>query len=146
MKGFCTYIFTDPKSGEYVYVGKGDLDRPFDHFNKSADSQLSRMLKKRIREGYDPKPIILEVFSDAAAKSLEIFWIAVIGRKDLGTGTLFNKTAGGDGTVGRINTPDQKKNLIASQRARWRKPGSRESHSKGQKKRFASERVQKEME
>jgi acetolactate synthase regulatory subunit len=104
---FCTYVYRDPKTGVCRYVGKGNVLRPLRHFHPNSDTQLSRLLRKRRTEGFDPKPIVLEASSDADACEMEILLIAMIGREDLGTGPLFNKTAGGDGGAGRVVKPQE---------------------------------------
>ena len=38
----------------------------------------------------------------------------MIGREDLQTGTLFNKTAGGDGVAGRVVTDEQRTRIASS--------------------------------
>ncbi|WP_407308422.1 hypothetical protein [Acinetobacter sp.] len=40
--------------------------------------------------------------------------IAMIGREDLGKGTLFNKTDGGEGTAGRVVKPEEVEKRLAT--------------------------------
>lgn len=100
---FCNYIYRDPKTQVVRYVGWGStLDRPVSHLRKSCNSKLHYMLQKRIREGYDPQPeiTICTHQSENYAKLIECCWIEKYGREDMGKGTLFNGTDGGDGRVG----------------------------------------------
>ena len=114
-KQFCGYIWVDPKSGIPRYVGKGLLNRPSKHLIPSADSQISRLLKKRKREGYEIKPHITLVETEDEAFDLEILFIATFGRQDLGEGSLFNKTDGGDGVSGHIFTSESKLTMKEAQ-------------------------------
>lgn len=98
----CTYIWRDPKTNVLVYVGKGSSTRAWSHLrhNRPKPSRLQSMLKKRKLEGYDPVPELIEAPNDEHAIEMEMLLIAMIGREDLGTGTLFNLTDGGDGAAG----------------------------------------------
>lgn len=99
-----TYFYADPKTGVWRYVGKGDELRPLSHLRKSSNRQLHNLLKKRMKEGFDVKPLLIEASSEEQAFVMERFWIAVIGREDQGNGTLFNKTEGGEGVSGKVFT------------------------------------------
>lgn len=97
---FCTYLYRDPKDGTPRYVGWGSsLERPFYHLKRTHNVQLGRMLKKRKSEGLNPRPevVVCPIQTESYAKLLECCWIEKYGREDLGKGTLFNKTDGGDG-------------------------------------------------
>ena len=127
---FCTYLYCDPKSGIWRYVGKGILRRPYSHVkNGSHNSQLHNMLKKRMREGFSPRPIVLSASSEADATEMEVLLIAMLGRFDLSTGTLFNLTDGGEGCQGR------KASLEERQRAslRHRNMSAEKKEQKSQK-------------
>lgn len=97
----CTYLFKDPKTSVWRYVGKGGATRPFDHFNEKYNTRLARMLRKRVAEGYEIAPVILQAKDDADAIEMEMLLISMLGREDLHTGTLFNLTDGGEGSCGR---------------------------------------------
>lgn len=110
---YVCYLWEDPKSFEIRYVGKGERERAFAHINRSHNPQLGRMLKKREREGFKLIPYLISAKNEKSAFMLERFWIKVFGRQDLGTGTTFNKTDGGDGVSGSIykQTDEHKKNI-----------------------------------
>lgn len=114
MTEFCTYLYKDPKANVSPYVGKGVSARPARHFHPRTDTQLSRMLKKRVREGFSISPVILAAASDDDACEMEMLLIELIGREDLGKGTLFNKTNGGEGAAGRIVTSEEKTKRVAT--------------------------------
>lgn len=97
------YLYEDPKTQLPRYVGKGQKRRMFTHLDGSHNNRLNNTIKKRLREGFEVRPkVICSGLSSKAACAVEIFWIAVLGREDLGTGPLFNRTAGGDGAAGVV--------------------------------------------
>jgi hypothetical protein len=93
------YIWSDPKTSIERYVGWGKTaTRSYVHIKNSHNARLESMLHKRKREGFELNPVINEhVPSEKSARAIEIFWIAVFGRLDQNTGTLFNRTIGGEG-------------------------------------------------
>lgn len=93
---FYTYIYVDPKTNVIRYVGKGRGNRSHVHLRKSTNSRLHNMIKKRVSEGYEIKPFLYYHKNDNDSIEKEKFWIKLFGREDLGTGTLFNHTDGGD--------------------------------------------------
>lgn len=94
------YLWIDPANNIPRYVGKGRKGRAFDHIEAESPYRYAWMLKKRHREGYVCLPRIVWVNGAVEAKELEIFLIAWIGREDKGLGSLWNKTDGGEGTIG----------------------------------------------
>lgn len=127
---FYVYIYLDPrKEGEFkygqysfnyepFYVGKGYGKRLIEHLRPSQlknKTHKNNKINKIINEGLEP--IVLKVISDLVeieAFKIEIELIKEIGRIDLGSGTLTNKTDGGDGIVGLIKTEEHRKNLSIS--------------------------------
>src|SRR6266404_7788567 len=97
---FYTYVWCDPKDKTPRYVGKGCKQRVWVHIERPSNTRYSRLLSKRHKEGYICIPKIIWVNNEAEALELEILLIAAIGREDLGKGTLFNLTDGGDGVSG----------------------------------------------
>jgi hypothetical protein len=79
------------------------------HVSGSHNTRLANTLKKRHGEGYSLKPVVIETPLNKSALAIERFWIAVYGREDIGTGTLFNYTDGGEGTTGHKLTAAQRK-------------------------------------
>jgi hypothetical protein len=77
--------------GKRIYASKG---RPC---NKPKDKSKIIFLKQNLTEG--------EAFKH------EIYMISVFGRKDLGTGVLYNRTDGGDGSSGHIMKKETKKKI-----------------------------------
>lgn len=98
----CTYLFKDPKSALWVYVGKGGPARPKSHLRRSTNAKLHSTIQKRQREGFVMHPFVIPAETDKNAREMEMLLIAMIGREDLGTGPLFNLSDGGEGESGRI--------------------------------------------
>jgi hypothetical protein len=117
MKQYYTYLYCDPKDNTPVYTGKGFGKRAYDHF-KNNKTRLGKMLRKRLTEGYQIVPIITNHASEEVALAMEIFWIAVYGREDLGRGTLFNLTDDGKGSSGYKHTEADKKKMSESSKNR----------------------------
>ena len=138
-KKHCTYILLDPtKSGNFeygktynskfrpIYVGSGRNERWKDHLNcKDTRGLYSREYLqkeiKRIREiGKEP---IIEALTGITRKEgfkWEIKLIQAIGRKDLKTGPLLNKTDGGEGPSNlSLKT---RKRISKAQKKRWQDP------------------------
>jgi hypothetical protein len=97
---FYTYAYLREDRTPY-YIGKGSGKRIYDKkgrpCNKPKDKSRIVFLKQNLTEE--------EAFRH------EIYMIDVLGRKDLGTGILHNKTDGGDGASGAIKSEELKKKL-----------------------------------
>lgn len=127
---FYTYIYFDPKyPGRYtyqgipmsflykpMYIGKGKNDRINYHLSRKKSLEkiplpFQRTLKKRLKEGYEIYKIKLPGCAEDEAFFLEKWFIARIGRNDLGKGPLLNMTDGGDGASGHKHSSETKKSL-----------------------------------
>lgn len=95
---FYTYLYKDPIDNKPIYVGKGKGNRAYYHIY--AKTQLGNTLRKRKTEGYVVEPVINYEADETTALEMEKFWINFYGRLDLGTGTLFNLTDGGEKAPG----------------------------------------------
>jgi hypothetical protein len=91
---FYTYAYLR-EDGTPYYVGRGKGRRAFssDHRVKVPPKEKILFLKKDL------------TYSESVDH--EIYMIAVLGRKDLGTGILRNMTDGGEGAPGRIKSPEE---------------------------------------
>jgi hypothetical protein len=96
---FYTYAYLR-KDGTPYYIGKGNGKRAYskNHSIFVPPNERILFLKKNLLE--------------EEAYQHEIYMIAILGRKDLGTGILHNKTNGGDGTKGMLLT-EEKRNQIS---------------------------------
>jgi CRISPR/Cas system-associated protein Cas5 (RAMP superfamily) len=102
---YYVYLHIRLDSGEPFYVGKGKDNRYKDI--SSRNEYWKNIVKKY---GYDI--IFLEEnLTEKESFEKEIYWIARIGRKDLGYGNLVNMTDGGDGNV----------NFLRKQKRRYQK-------------------------
>ena len=97
---FYTYVYLREDRTPY-YIGKGKGNRAY----------------KRGRGGIKPPKdksrilILKNNLTEEEAFKHEIYMISVFGRKDLGTGILYNKTNGGDGCSGAIRTEETKQKI-----------------------------------
>jgi len=107
---FYTYAYLREDRTPY-YVGKGKGNRIYSSQRGiKAPEDISRIifLKKGLTE--------------AEAFKHEIYMIHVLGRKDLGTGILRNRTDGGDGCSGRICSIQAKQKSSESNKGQKRPP------------------------
>jgi hypothetical protein len=94
---FYTYAYLREDRTPY-YIGKGKGDRVY------------KKRKSEIKPPKDKSRIIFlkQNLTEAEAYRHEIYMIAVFGRKDLGTGILYNRTGGGEGSSGFTHSPETK--------------------------------------
>jgi hypothetical protein len=94
---FYTYAYLREDKTPY-YIGKGKGDRVY------------KKSKNDIKPPRDKSRIILlkQNLSEKDAFNHEKYMIAIFGRKDLGTGILHNRTDGGDGSSGVLQTEETK--------------------------------------
>jgi hypothetical protein len=110
---FYVYVYRDPrplKKDQPVYVGKGTGDRDISHWSKGSHNKpfqdFISHLKQRGLVALCERVFETEVEAEAFAKEIEL--IALYGRRNTGTGTLFNLTDGGEGASGTIRTKAHK--------------------------------------
>ena len=100
MNIFYTYAWLR-EDGTPYYIGKGKGDRAWKKrgrgVNPPSDKSKILILKTNLPES--------EAFRH------EIYMIAVFGRKDVGTGILYNFTDGGEGCSGMIHTEEAKRRV-----------------------------------
>ena len=96
---FYTYIYYDPlRNNIPIYVGKGCKERAWIHLSKT---KINIQFRNRLRtlKKYNIKPIIgiYAGLDEEFSLFLEEELISKFGRRDLGTGSLYNLSTGGDG-------------------------------------------------
>ncbi len=98
---FYTYAYLREDRTPY-YIGKGQGNRAHQRRHKG------------IKPPEDKSRIIFlkQNLTEREAFKHEIYMIAVLGRKDLGTGILYNMTNGGEGAAGAIRSEEHKKSLL----------------------------------
>jgi hypothetical protein len=81
----------------------------FEHLKGSHNKTLNGWLAKTT----PTIGVVCGGLSSKAAQAIEMFWIAVIGRKDKARGPLFNHTDGGEGCSGYKMTAEQTAKRVA---------------------------------
>lgn len=117
---FYVYVLENPlKDGEPFYVGKGRGRRSQSHIAEARSGKNSHKcntIRSILAEGLLPTIKMVDVdLSEDVAFDLEIAMILMLGRRDCGTGTLTNKTDGGEGSVGYKHSPESIEKIRLSQ-------------------------------
>lgn len=90
------------KDGTPFYVGKGKDKRVIDKTSRST-WWWNIVLQDYPNEKFPKYAMLAEHLTEQEALDVEVFWIALFGRKNIHkTGLLVNNTDGGEGTVGVI--------------------------------------------
>jgi hypothetical protein len=82
-----------PITGVPIYVGKGIWDRAYKH--RFQDSAIGAHIRELVSQGLKPSYDRIPVPNADEAYELEELLVDVIGRRDIGTGPLFNMRPGG---------------------------------------------------
>ena len=77
--------------------------------------------------------ILKKYLTEEEAFKHEIYMIAVLGRKDLGTGILWNFTDGGEGGSGAVRSEETRERMSLSMRGKRRSPEARKNISNARK-------------
>ncbi len=130
---FYIYIYRDPsRKDEPIYVGKGTGRRARVHLGRKDKSPFTSRLSSMKRNDIKPTIEIIPAIDESHAFFLEECCISVIGRKDLGEGTLLNLTNGGEGNSGNIISKSHREKISAAltgiTRSEESKQRNRESH------------------
>jgi hypothetical protein len=110
---FYVYVYRDPrptKNNQPVYVGKGTGDRDLSHWSKGSHNKPFQdfISHLKVREFVAPCTRVFETEVETEAFAKEVELIALYGRRNTNTGTLFNLTDGGEGASGTIKTAAHK--------------------------------------
>jgi hypothetical protein len=135
---FYVYVYRDPrplKKDQPVYVGKGTGDRDISHWSKGSHNKpfqdFISHLKQRGLVALCERVFETEIEAEAFAKEIEL--IALYGRRNTGTGTLFNLTDGGEGASGAIRSEAEKAHLRGESLDKWQRPEYRAKVVEAQK-------------
>jgi group I intron endonuclease len=117
---YYVYVYLDPTKKckstysnisflyEPFYIGKGKGERHIDHlrpYKLNKKTYISNRINKIKKSNVNPFIIkIKENITEEEALSIEVFFISLIGRRNLNTGTLVNITDGGEGVSGLKHT------------------------------------------
>ena len=117
---FYTYLHIKKDTGQPFYAGVGTGRRKTETAGKKRSAWWHKTAEKH---GWYAD--IVQAY-DTAAEALEgeIALIAFFGRQDLGTGSLVNQTAGGDGV--KEWSSELRARLSAASKKRWQDPLWRE--------------------
>jgi len=124
---FYVYVYRDPrptKNNQPVYVGKGTGDRDLSHWSRGSHNKpfqdFIAHLKARGLVAVCERVFETESEEEAFAKEIEL--IALYGRRNLGTGTLFNLTDGGEGASGAVRSDEEREVLRVDSLDKWQRP------------------------
>ena len=124
---FYVYVYYDPrplKLNQPVYVGKGTGDRDISHWSRGSHNKpfqdFISHLKQRGLVATSQR--VFETTNEEEAFIKEIELIELYGRRDIKTGTLFNRTDGGEGASGYIKSNTEKQVDVNNSLLNWQKP------------------------
>ena len=118
---YYTYAYLR-EDGTPYYIGKGKGDRAY----KKGSRVFAPPPKNRIIK-------LKQNLTEEEAFKHEIYMIVVLGRKDLGTGILHNKTDGGDGVSGSIRSEETRRKISESMKGKPLSKEHRRNLSKSKK-------------
>ena len=104
---YYTYAYLREDRTPY-YIGKGKSDRAY-----TRDRRQFKPPKDKSRIIY-----LKQNLTEEEAFKHEIYMITILGRKDLGTGILRNKTNGGEGASGLIHSDETKRKMSKSKKGK----------------------------
>jgi hypothetical protein len=130
---FYTYAYLREDRTPY-YIGKGSGERVYKK-------------DRRVRPPKDKSRIIFlkQNLTEEEAFRHEIYMIAVLGRKDLGTGILHNRTDGGEGASGCIPSEETRRKMSEAGKGRIFSEEHRIKIGQSNKRRIVSEETRKKM-
>jgi hypothetical protein len=123
MMEYCVYGHYND-DGVCFYVGIGNKKRPKSAYNRSKFWR--NYVNKHCVSGKPEVKIWAKELTWEKACAMEKQWIALYGRRDLGTGCLVNLTDGGEGSVGYVQSEEAKRKMSEAKKG---KP----PHNKGKK-------------
>lgn len=124
---FYVYVYRDPrptKNNQPVYVGKGTGDRDLSHWSRGSHNKPFQdfIAHLKVRGLVAPCERVFETAVEAEAFAKEIELIALYGRRNTGSGSLFNLTDGGEGASGAIRSDAEKAHLRVESLDKWQRP------------------------
>ena len=131
---YYTYAYLREDKTPY-YIGKGKGNREY------------KRSRNDIRPPKDKSRIIFlkKNLTETEAFRHEIYMISVFGRKDLGTGILYNMTNGGDGSSGWVPSEEYRKKMSEAKKGKTHSEDSKKKMSVAQKGKTLSEEHRRKM-
>ncbi len=107
-----------------MYVGKGTGDRDLSHWSRGSHNKPLQDFMSHLRLAglIAACERVFETDNEQEAFAKEMQLIQIYGRRDLKTGSLFNRTAGGEGPSGVVKTDAQKLVDKHGTELNWKKP------------------------
>jgi hypothetical protein len=105
---FYTYAYLREDRTPY-YIGKGNGRRIYDKNGRPCNKPKNKLRIIFLKQN----------LTEEDAFKHEKYMIALFGRKDLGTGILYNKTNGGDGCSGLIHNEESKKKMASGKNKKY---------------------------
>ena len=124
---YYTYAYLREDKTPY-YIGKGTGNRIY------STNRIIKPPKDKSRIIY-----LKQNLTETEAFRHEIYMISVFGRKDLGTGILYNMTNGGDGSSGWVPSEEYRKKMSDAQKGKTHSEDSKKKMSVAQKGKTLSE-------
>jgi hypothetical protein len=121
LREYYAYLYSDPRDGSPFYVGKGHGFRARKHLWRGPAGPVRERIATIRAAGFEPQLTVTACASEGEAFAVERALIAALGRLDEGTGTLLNRTAGGQGSARRRgfrHTDETKARIRASMKGR----------------------------
>jgi hypothetical protein len=131
---FYTYAYLREDRTPY-YIGKGKGKRAY----RKYKGETIKPPKDKSRIIFLKQNLIEE-----EAFRHEIYMIAVFGRKDLGTGILYNRTDGGEGSSGSVRSEETKRKIGEANKGKTHTEEARKKMSEVNKGKIFSEKWKKE--
>jgi hypothetical protein len=130
---YYTYAYLREDKTPY-YIGKGKEDRIYSK-------------QKNIKPPKDKSRILLlkQNLTEEEAFKHEIYMISIFGRKDLGTGILYNMTNGGEGVSGYIPSEESRKKMSEAKKGKTPSEETRRKISEAGKGKTVSEETKRKM-
>lgn len=104
MKQYYVYVYRDPITQIPFYVGKGCGYRAFSHLTNSSNSRVRYKIAKLKQSLLVPSIEVIDCLDESHSFLLEECLIELFGRVNIGTGSLFNFTDGGEGMSGYVHS------------------------------------------
>lgn len=112
---YYAYIYSDPVTRVPFYVGKGSGRRAYVHTSRCHNKRMKAKIEAIKLAGAKPIVNLIETSTNEFALMLEKGLVKLFGRKDIGTGSLYNLNDGGNFTGAKKGRPAPNKGTKLSE-------------------------------